>query len=81
MCPKTLETMNLQRSRGGRPCLTKNVNNKYPKLGKVLTECKIIADLSLSRSTLQVSAQGQSDEGIAGKWPHFPVDHKLACNK
>ena len=62
-------------------CLTKNVNNKYPKLGKVLTECKIIADLSLSRSTLQVSAQGQSDEGIAGRWPHFPFDHKLACNK
>ena len=80
MCPKTLETMNLQRSRG-RPCLTKNVNNKYPKLGKVLTECKIIADFSLSRSTLQVSAQGQSDEGIAGRWPHFPFDHKLACNK
>ena len=62
-------------------CLTKNVNNKYPKLGKVLTECKVIADLSLSRSTLQVSAQGQSDEGIAGEWPHFPFDHKLACNK
>ena len=59
----------------------KKCNNKYPKLGKVLTECKIIADLSLSRSTLQVSAQGQSDEGIAGEWPHFPFDHKLACNK
>ena len=59
-------------------CLTKSVNNKYPKLDRMQNNCRLV---TVKINPAAGVGQGRSDEGIAGKWPHSPFDHKLACNK